>query len=243
MTAFIINFFIFFLLCSDAFGAGSIIAGAILAAGTSSFVVAAVGFAINMVISSVVSSIFAPKPPSAGNFEQAQQPNPGSRQQLPPAGDNKIPVVYGQAFVGGIITDMSISTDNQDIYWVISLCEVTNTETGGSPDTINFGKVYWGGKRVNFNDNGYSVDKLTDESTGETQNVAGNMDIYLYRNGSGSPTNSSINAVDVMSASNLVYKWTSSKLMSNCAFAIVHLKYNADKALTSLQTTRFQVTN
>ena len=243
MTAFIINFFIFFLICSDAFGAGSIIASAILTAGTAGWIVSAVGFAINMVISSVVSSIFAPKPPSAGNFEQAQQPNPGSRQQLAPAGDNKLPVVYGQAFVGGIITDMSISTDNQDIYWVISLCEVTNTETGGSPDTINFGNVYWGGKRVNFNANGYSVDTLTDESTGETQNVAGNMDIYLYRNGSGSPTNSSLNAVTVMSASNLVYKWTSSKLMSNCAFAIVHLKYNADKALTSLQTTRFQVTN
>ena len=243
MTAFIINFFIFFLFCSDAFGAGSIIASAILTAGTAGWIVSAVGFAINMVISSVVSSIFAPKPPSAGNFEQAQQPNPGSRQQLPPAGDNKIPVIYGQAFVGGIITDMSISTDNQDIYWVISLCEVTNTETGGSPDTITFGNVYWGGKRVIFNANGYSVDSLQDESTGETQNVSGNMDIYLYRNGSSAPTNSSINAVDVMSASNLVYKWNSTKLMSNTAFAIVHLKYNADRALTSLQTTRFQVTN
>jgi len=243
MTAFIINFFIFFLFCSDAFGAGSIIAGAILAAGTSSFVVAAVGFAINMVISSVISSIFAPKPPSAGNFEQAQQPNPGSRQQLPPAGDNKIPVVYGQAFVGGIITDMSISNDNQDIYWVISLCEVTNTETGGVPDTITFGNVYWGGKRVIFGGNGYSVTGLLDESTNETQDITGYMDIYLYRNGSFNPTNSSINAVTVMSESNLIYKWNLFKEMTNCAFAIVHLKYNQDRALTSLQNTRFQVTN
>jgi len=243
MIAFIINFFIFFLFCSDAFGAGSIIAVAILSAGTSSFIVAAVGFAINMVISTVISSLFAPKPPSAGNFEQAIQPNPGSRQQLAPAGDNKIPVIYGQAYVGGIITDLSISTDNQDIYWVMSLCEVTNTETGGSPDTITFGNVYWGGKKVNFNANGYSVDSLLDESSGETQNIAGNMDIYLYRNGSGSPTNSSLNAVTVMSASNLVYKWDNTKVMSDCAFAIVHLKYNQDRALTSLQNTRFQITN
>jgi len=244
MTAFIINFFIFFLFCSDAFGAGSIIASAILAAGTSSFIVSAVGFAINMVISSIVSSIFAPKPPSAGNFEQAQQPNPGNRQQLPPAGDNKIPVVYGQAYVGGIITDMSISDNNQDIYWVISLCEVTNTETGGTPDVITFGNVYWGGKLCIFDTTDtWKVTGLKDESTNEIQDISGYMDVYLYSNGSYNPSNTPTNAIAVLSASNLIYKWDSTKLMSNTAFAIIHLKYNQDRALTSLQNTRFQVTN
>jgi len=55
-------------------------------------------FAINMVISSVISSVFAPDTPTAN---QQAQPNPGNRQQAPPAGDNKLPVVYGTAFVGG----------------------------------------------------------------------------------------------------------------------------------------------
>jgi hypothetical protein len=241
MINFIINFILFFTVCTDAYAGGFIAVNVIgLAAG--SFAAAAVGFAINMVASSIISKIFAPSMPGQENLN-AQQPNPGNRQQVPPAGDNKLPVVYGTAFVGGVITDMSISSDNQDIYWVMSLCEVTNTETGGSPDTITFGNVYWGGKRVNFNANGYSVDSLTDESTGENQNISGNMDIYLYRNGSGSPTNSSLNAVTVMSASNLIYKWDNTKLMSNTAFAIVHLKYNADRALTGLNQTRFQITN
>ena len=31
--------------------------------------------------------------------------------------------------------------------------------------------------------------------------------------------------------------------MSNTVFAIVHLKYNADRALTGLNQTRFQITN
>jgi hypothetical protein len=242
MINFIINFLIFFTATNDAIAGGAIVAAVVSKAFAATIVGQVVAFAINMVASSIISKIFAPSAPGQDNLN-AQQPNPGNRQQLPPAGDNKLPVVYGTAFVGGIITDMSISSDNQDIYWVMSLCEVTNTETGGSPDTITFGNVYWGGKRVIFNANGYSVDSLTDESTGETQNISGNMDIYLYRNGSGSPTNSSINAVDVMSASNLVYKWNSTKLMSNTAFAIVHLKYNADRALTGLNQTRFQITN
>ena len=201
-----------------------------------------VAFAINMVASSILSKVFAPSSPDMSNLN-AQQPNPGNRQQLSPAGDNKLPVVYGSAYVGGIITDMSISEDNQDIYWVMALSEVTNTETGGIPDTFTFGDVYWGGKKVIFNINGYSVDGLKDESTNETQDVSGYMDIYLYRNGSYNPSNSGINAITVMSDSNLIYKWDSTKLMSNTVFAIVHIKYNQDRNLTGLNQTRFQITN
>jgi hypothetical protein len=201
-----------------------------------------IAFGIQMVASSIISKVFAPDAPNQGNLA-SQQPNPGNRQQIPPAGDNKIPVVYGSAYLGGIITDLTISEDNQDIYWVFALSEVTNTETGGSPDTITFGNIYWGGKRCVFNANGYSVDSLLDESTNESQNIAGYMDIYLYRNGSNNPSNSSQSAISILSASNLIYKWNSTKLMSNCAFAIIHLKYNTDRNLTGLNQTRFQLTN
>jgi hypothetical protein len=241
MINFIINFLIFFTITNDAIAGGAIVAAVVGKAFAATIVGQVIAFAVNMVASSIISKMFAPSAPGQENLN-AQQPNPGNRQQLPPAGDNKLPVVYGTAFVGGIITDMSISSDNQDIYWVISLCEVTNTGTGGSPDTITFGNVYWGGKRCVFGANG-AVTSLVDESTGETQNISGNMDIYLYANGSGGPANSGLNAVTVMSASNLIYKWDSTKLMSNTAFAIVHLKYNADRALTGLNQTRFQITN
>jgi hypothetical protein len=199
-------------------------------------------FAINMVVSSVISSLFAPDAPGAGGGTQSQ-PNPGNRQQAPPAGDNKLPVVYGTAYVGGVITDMSISLDNQDIYWVISLCEVTNSENDESADTFTFGNIYWGGKRIVFEANGYSVAGLYDESTGDTQVIAGYMDVYLYRNGSFTPTNSTKNAVEVMSESNLIYKWDGTKLMTNTVFAIVHMKYSQSRNLVTLNQTRFQVTN
>jgi hypothetical protein len=200
-------------------------------------------FAINMVISSVISSVFAPDTPSTN---QQAQPNPGNRQQAPPAGDNKLPVVYGTAYVGGTMIDMSISSDNQDIYWVFALSEVTNTETGGTPDTFSFGQIYWGGKRVVFSTTPgelYKVTGLLDESTNETQDITGYMDIYLYRNGSSSGVNTGSSAVTIMSASNLIYKWNSSKLMSNTVFAIVHMKYSQSRNLVSLNQTRFQITN
>lgn len=244
MIRFIINFLFIFFICND-LHAAAVIVPVLVQAGMSTFVAELVAFAVSMVASSILSKIFAPSTPDQSNLN-AQQPNPGNRQQLPPAGDNKIPVVYGSAYVGGIITDLTISEDNQDIYWVLALSEVTNTETGGTPDVITFGNVYWGGKKVIFSTTAgelYKVTGLLDESTNETQDISGYMDIYLYNNGSNSPTNSSSTAIQIMSSSNLIYKWNAAKLMSNCAFAIVHLKYNQDRNLTGLSQTRFQLTN
>ena len=240
MIHFIINFLAIYLICNDAY-AGTAIAAWALNVAVDSMIAQVVGFAISMVASSILSKIFAPSPPDQSNLN-AQQPNPGNRQQLPPAGDNKLPVVYGSAYTGGIITDLTISEDNQDIYWVLALSEVTNSESGGTPDVITFGNVYWGGKKVIFG-SGAAVTGLLDESTNETQDVTGYMDIYLYNNGSNSPTNTSQSAISVLSASNLIYTWDNTKLMSSTAFAIIHLKYNQDRNLTALNQTRFQLTN
>jgi hypothetical protein len=242
MIHFIINFLGIYLICNDAYAATALAAWALNVA-VDSMIAQVVGFAISMVASSVLSKIFAPSAPNQDTLN-AQQPNPGNRQQIPPGGDNKLPVIYGSAYTGGIITDLSITSDNQELYWVFSLSEVTNTETGGTPDTFTFGNVYWGGKLCVFDGTDLTkVVGLTDESTGETQDISGYMNIYLYSNGSYQAYNSSLTAIEVMQSAGLIYTWDNSKLMSNTAFAIIHLKYNSDRNLTSLAQTRFQLTN
>jgi hypothetical protein len=173
------------------------------------------------------------------------QQNPGSRAQVPPAGSNKLPVVYGTAYVGGIITDLSITEDNQNLYYVIALSEVTNTESSGTPDDITFGKIYWGGKLCNFDGTDQTrVVSLLDESTGIVDtSVDGKLFFYTYSNGSNSGTNTSLSAIQVMQASGLTYQWDGSKLMSNCAFAIIKMVYSHNASLTGLSQTRFQITN
>jgi len=241
MIAFIINFFIFFLLCTDAWAIGTIIAGSAVL-GLSGIAASITAFAINMVVSTVVSKLFAPSPPSLAN--QAPEPNPGSRAQTPPAGDNKLPVIYGHAWTGGIITDLSITNDNQTLYYVFALSEVTNTETGGTPDVITFGDVYFGGKKCIFDGTDLTkVVELEDESTGETQDVDGYINVYLYKNGSNEPANTDQSAISIMQAANLTYQWNGSKLMTNCAFAIIKLKYSQSRNLVGLQATNFELTN
>jgi hypothetical protein len=204
----------------------------------------AIAMAINMVVALVVSKAFNNQP-SFDFGDSGSSPNPGNRQQVPPATDNKLPVVYGTAFVGGTITDLSISSNNQELYYVLSICEVTNTNLGQQADNIDFGDVYYGGKKVIFADaTSPDVTGLLDESTGLTDTtVAGKIQIFMYRNGSNAPARGTQSAIEVMQTSGLVYTWDASKLMTNCAFAILHLSYSQTANIRGIETTKFQVTN
>lgn len=226
---------------SPAWAIGTYIAASILgAAAAGTFAYTAIAFAVNLVVSTIISKTLRPDVPDASG----NSPNPGNRQQIPPATDNKIPVVYGEAWLGGTVVDLSITSDNQTLYYVIALAEVTSTNTGQTPDTITFGNIYYGGKLVAFAGDGYTVASLTDESTGEVNTeVAGLISIYLYSNGSTQPANSALSAIQIMQSPGLTYQWTAEKVMSNCAFAIVKLKYNAEAGITGIQQTKFKVIN
>ena len=209
----------------------------LIEAGVSALMAEVIAFAVSTIASSIISKMFADTP---NNPDQQQQLDVGNRQQIPPATNNKLPVVYGEAYVGGTVTDLSISEDNQQIYYVISICEVTNN----GADTITFGDVYWGGKLVTFESDGYTVASLTDESTGIVDDtVAGKIEIFLYDNGSNNPVNSAQTAITVMNADGLTYKWDSTKLMTNTAFAVIHLSYSQTANVRGLQQTKFQVFN
>jgi len=224
---------------------GSIIAASVF--GLTGITATIAAFAINMIASSILAKAFSPS--SNQNNTLGDQQNPGSRIQIPPAGDNKIPVVYGSAYVGGIVTDLSITTDNQNLYYCLALAEVTNTNIGASPDTYTFGNVYWGGKRVIFSTTPgqlYKVTGLLDESTNITDTtVAGKLEFYFYRNGSQNPTNTAYYAYssNIMANPNLTYKWDATKLMTNCAFVIIKIQYSQTANLTGIQQTKFQLTN
>ena len=206
--------------------------------GVSTLAAEMLSMAVTIVASSIISRVFAPPAPQ----QNTSNLNTGSNLQVSPATNNKLPVVYGQTFIGGTVTDLSITTDNQNLYYVMSICEVTG---GATPDSISFGDIYYGGKLCIFDGTDLTrVVGLKDPSTGTVDSsVDGHLFIYLYNNGSNSPVNSSQNAITVMNTSGLTYTWDSSKSMSNCAFAIVHLNYNQNANITNIQQTQFEVIN
>jgi hypothetical protein len=233
----------------DSLAVGVTIVTAIGLAAYSATLAAVAAFAINLAVSAIVSKVFfSPNQPSGGGVADSisgGSPNPGNRQQIPPATDNKIPVVYGTAWVGGTIVDLSITSDNQKLFYCLALTEVTNTNQGQTPDAITFGTIYYGGKRVVFDGaEPFKVVQLVDDSTGIVDtSIAGKINIYLYSNGSNSPANSSQSAISLMNSAGLTYTWANSKLMTNCAFAIVQLTYSQTANIRGIEQTKFQVIN
>jgi hypothetical protein len=208
--------------------------------GVSSVVgLAAINFGVRVLASYVVSTLIGNRSNTSGNDTSAAN-NLGNRVQFPPATDNKLPVVYGTAFVSPAITDAVISTDLTTMWYVMALSEKTDS------GTFSFGRQWWGDKELILD----SVDKTKvikwiDSSGTENTNISGKMYIYYYNNGSNNPTNTTQTAIEVLSdaAISTPNRWTSNHLMSNTAFAIIKIIYNQDASTTGLEQFKVQLQN
>ena len=171
----------------------------------------------------------------------------GGRIQLPPATENKIPVIYGTAFTGGPVVDAMLSADQKTMWYVVALAEHTDT-TAGSGYTFDTSNCYYDGKKIQFGINGAVTGLITNTSVPQTDTrVNGFLDIYLFTNGSSSGVNTGgLTAQQILSTANGVpaqHAWNANKLMSNCAFAIVKVKYSTDAGTTGVGALMVKITN
>ena len=68
-------------------------------------------------VSYATTRIFGQKPPKF-------QDN-GVRQQVPPATVNSLPVVYGDAYLGGTFVDACLTTDQKQMYYVLAISSIS----------------------------------------------------------------------------------------------------------------------
>jgi hypothetical protein len=173
----------------------------------------------------------------------------GGRVQLPPATTNKLPVVYGSAFIGGAITDAMLSTDQKTMWYVIALAEHSDDQGGGAGAyTYDTNKIYYDGKQVQFGTNGAVTGLITNTATPQVDTrVNGFLYIYLFTNGRASGVNTGgLTADQILSVSNGVpsaQAWTTSQAMTNCAFAIVKVVYSTDAGTTGAGQLTVHITN
>jgi hypothetical protein len=211
--------------------------------------VAAASFAINVVATVALNSLLVKQPELPG--EQGQM---GGRVQLPAATNNKLPVVYGDAWVSPIIVDARISDDQQMMTYVLALCE--STDTG----TISFGNVYWDDKRLLFDPAnptdiwGWFIEGNSEEAEDNTiiTGVAGRISMAFYGNGSANlgTTHHCISQSYVGSeqpttfpAWEAVPGWDSTYTMDKTVFVVVQVEYDQDHGVTGLGQLRFNVKN
>ena len=175
--------------------------------------------------------------------------DPGVRLQVRASQDQKIPVVYGSAQLGGIITEATMNNNNTRMTYVFTICELTGIKlSDDQPSSFTFEDVYWNDQRMVFATSGteagivaaYSVDR----DGNRDYSVQDLVRVYCYSGNSVQgvvPDNYTNGAVPA--AYNIVPNWTTSHQMNDLIFAVVQVNYNKDKGITGLPNMRFHVTN
>lgn len=175
----------------------------------------------------------------------------GSRVQLPPASNNKVPVVYGKAYMAPIVTDAKISTDQKIMWYVCTLAEVTDT------GSYTFGDIYWGGKKVIFDgtDTAKVVQLETNEATPQFDDkVNGKIYIYKFPNGSSSGISGGVtDAISLLSDLSIPadQRWNGSiyttggqsPTMDNLAFVVVKVYFDTNAGTQRLDSMSIELTN
>jgi len=201
---------------------------------------AALGFLLKEVTSSINKE--NSRPETANN---PTTPDQGVRLQVNPDTTHSVPIVYGDAYLGGILTDARISADNQTMYYCYVLSERTGILLSDSSQSImSFADIYWDNKKITFQSDGITVASFTDDAGNVDTNPAGLISIYCFNNGSSSPvvpvgyTNGSL-----LSAYGVMPDWTSAHTMDELVFAIVKITYSAEKSVTGIGDVNFKLTN
>lgn len=194
-------------------------------------------FAVNFALSYIVTRVFSDNP--------EKQQDMGVRQQVPPSAVNAIPVVYGDAYMGGTFVDAVLTTDQKTMYYVLAVSCI-------SPDgqfTFDTTDMYYGDRLITFDGTDLTkVVSLTDEAGNVDTKINGNLYINLYKsnaagtitslNGAAAPS-TVMGGVDIDAA----LRWTGTRQMNGLGFAIVKLIYNRDANTTQLSPITFKVSH
>jgi len=212
------------------------IATAIVTAYTGAAIVAGTwaAFAVSVIatgLAAVTSRLLG-----VGNRGGGGAQDQGVRVQLPPATENRVPIVYGHAFQQGVITDARISNDNKTMTYVITLSEYV------SSGSWTAGEIYWNDQRLVFKADGFTVDYSIDSDGKSNQNLNNLVRCWVWAGGTGSASQikGPSPAVDAYS---IIPNTTASYAMSDLVFAVVQLDYNSEKGTTGLPTMTFELEN
>jgi hypothetical protein len=202
---------------------------------------------MGVVLNQLNSSVNKDNTPSAA--ASANEVDKGARLSVEPNTEHKIPVVYGTAVLGGIITDAQISNNNTKMTYVITISEQTGRLLSDtSPSTITFDDIYIDDKRCVFYTDGLTVNYTVDKDGYTDYSMDNLVRVYCFNGSSLLPTrpnhpSAGYSTSALGTAYSIVPTWTSSYAMNELIFAVVEVNYNRDRGVTAIPTMKFKLTN
>jgi len=181
--------------------------------------------------------------PEVARPEAATAPDLGVREQVDPDTDHSIPVLYGTAFIGGIVTDAVLTDANLVMWYCLTICERTGNLLNGTPSVITVESVYWNQNEVLFKDDGVTVKSFKDEDGVINTKPFGLIEMYFYNNGSANQVFPTGLSGSTAAAYTRFPNWTSNHTMDQLVFCLVKVTYSKTNAVTGLGNVEFKLRN
>lgn len=192
----------------------------------------------------VTNSTTKENPTPAQSVFQVQA-DKGVREKIDPDTDWSIPVVYGDAWVNGSVTDAYMTEDTLTMWYCVTLCEQTGTKLSDSLESeIRFREVVWNNMRCSFGDDGIRVYKMYDEDNAVTDTYLDYIWIYPFSGSSEKPVAiGNYPAKNERPAYELFPEWTNRHMMTDLVFMLVKVVYNAEKQVTGIGDLKIRLQN
>lgn len=179
------------------------------------------------------------------NASNTTNPNDKNTIQVTPDTTNRIPVIYGTAFTGGVLVDAQISSDNLTMWYVYAISEKTGAKlSDGQQSTFTFKEFYYNNQRLILDNDGITALYSVDSNSVVDYSVAGLVKVYCYNGNSTTPVVPQLYSNNSLQpAYSIVANWTSTDAMNDLIFAVVEIHYSKEKNITSQPTMLFHVSN
>ena len=170
--------------------------------------------------------------------------DPGVRIQLPPGTDNKVPIVYGDAYTSGPIIDVNISNQNNTMHYCIVLSEETTT------GNFTIGEIYWNDAKLVFGtgSDAHKVKSKIDKNASTNTDWKDKIRIRAYAGGSTAakqifPVPGG--GVSAVASTTMMPHWTTTAqyTLSGLVYVMVEVDYSAEDQLTGLGALSIELQN
>lgn len=194
---------------------------------------AVLGYLLNQVTKSMESTGSTSKPDAQTRMQNNANP------------ENRIPIVYGQTTLGGIVTDAVMASDKLTMYFCITICERTGKVNlgQGADSTISFKNIYLDDNRIVFRDDGITLSHTVDPDGNKDTSYDGLIKIWCYAGNSTTPVSPMGVRSNTPNAYAVIPGWTAANSMDELVFAVVKITYNAKQNLTKLGQFKFTIIN
>ena len=166
--------------------------------------------------------------------------------QFDPDTNSRIPVVYGDAFIGGKVIDARLSADKCKTMWFcLALSEQTGIQlSDSSASEITVKECYYNNQKLVFGSDGITVVRGVTPEGENNELLNGQISVYPFSGDSETPTFIGTKTVgNSANAYDLFPEWDTTKQMNDLVFVLIKMDYYPVGDIRGLGNWTFRVEN